>query len=127
MTRQSTGVWCPLLFDRHQSLVRLSVNASYALSIIERRRRTALSGAPPFRRSEGMHGHQLPDMDVHRFFNGEPLPDPFQHQRFLFRKSVTLVIPPEEKPAPAVRPGIHRMVEADPRGHIEAADHPGQL
>ena len=77
--------------------------------------------------SEGMRGHQVPDMDVHRFFNGQPFPDPFQHQRLLVRKSITLVILPEEELAPAVRPGVHRMVEADPRGHIEAADHPGQF
>src|ERR1035437_1976261 len=76
--------------------------------------------------SEGMHGHQLPSMDVHRFVNGQPLPDPFQQQRLLLRKSITLVILPEEEPAAAVRPGVHRMVEADLRAHLESADHPRQ-
>lgn len=46
--------------------------------------------------SKGLHGHQLPEMDVPRFFNGQPLPDPFQHQRLFLRKTITLVILPEE-------------------------------
>src|ERR1035437_8598485 len=49
--------------------------------------------------SKGLHGHQLPEMDVPRFFNGQPLPDPFQHQRLFLRKTITLVILPEEEPA----------------------------